>query len=185
MVNQNNTSTGRAAASESKATSAQNLVDAMGINRGSIYATFGSKRELYLRALERYLERDRATLTALLKAGPDLRASLGRLLSSYAERLVADPERKGCFFVNACAELGPGDDLLARRLQAEIDGQQDLLRGAIKAAQARGELSDSSDPDSLASFLVGAIHGLRTVGKVTGDRERLQQMSVMIVKALS
>ena len=157
-------------------TSAQDLVDAMGINRGSLYATFGSKRELYLRALERYLERDRGILADALAGDRPVRESLGRLLRGYADQLVADPLRRGCFLVNACAELTPGDPELSGRVSEEIAAQQALLEDALRAARARGELGPDRDPAALAAYLVGLVQGLRVVGKATGDRDRLERI---------
>lgn len=165
--------------------SAQDLVDAMGINRGSLYATFGGKRNLYLQALERYLERDRQILAAGLQTGDGVRDALARLLRGYADRLVADPERKGCFFVNACVEADRRDDMLMSRLQAEIDAQQALLRAFFEDARACGEIEASVDADARAAFLVGAIHGLRTVGPVTADPDRLERMISVILDAVA
>lgn len=163
--------------------SAQNLVEAMAINRGGLYATFGRTRDLYLRALGRDLERDREMLAASLRAGEGVRDTLAELLGDYADRLVAAPRRKGCFFVNACVEADHRDDVLMRRLQAEIDAQQALLRRFLEEARARGETPASVDADSRAAFLVGAIHGLRTVGRVTADRDRLERMITVILDA--
>lgn len=167
-----------------EATSAQDLVAAMGINRGSMYATFGSKRQLYERALERYLERDRATLVAALSGGAPLRESLGRLLRSYANQLLADPEHRGCFLVNACAELTPGEPVLAARLTEELDAHQRLLEDAVRAARARDESLGSQDAESVAAFLVGVIQGLRVVGKATGDRDRLERIIELTLEAV-
>ena len=45
-----------------EATSMQDLVDCMGIGRGSIYAAFGDKRRLFMRALALYDDRHRRVL---------------------------------------------------------------------------------------------------------------------------
>ncbi|MGD9697206.1 MAG: TetR/AcrR family transcriptional regulator [Thermoleophilia bacterium] len=166
-------------------TSAQDLVDAMGINRGSLYATFGNKRRLYELALDLYLERDRATLAKTLDGEPPLRAILAQLLGRYADQLAADPERRGCFFANACAELSPDDAPLAARLTAELDAQRGLFEDAFRAARDRGEPLASRDEVQLAGFVVGALQGMRLVGKVTGDRDRLESIITLTLDAIS
>lgn len=166
------------------ATSAQDLVEAMGINRASLYDTFGSKRQLYEQALELYLQRDRAKLVEALGEDPPLIAVLGRLLRRYADQIVGDPHRRGCFLVNACAELPPDDPLLAARLTHELDTQQQILEGAFAAARDRGERLAPQGPAALAVFLVGAVQGLRILGKATGDRDRLELMIATTLAAL-
>lgn len=168
-----------------EATSAQDLVEAMGISRGSLYATFGSKRQLYLQALERYLTRDRAKLgTALAGAGEDLHAALTGLLTLYAAQLAADPERRGCFMANACAELTTRDTDVANRLAAELRIQEGMLADALLAARRRGEHIAAGDEHQLAAYLMSAILGARIIAKATPDGDHLAAILTLALNAV-
>jgi len=159
-----------------EATSAQDLVDAMQINRGSLYDTFGSKRDLYRQALERYLTRDRDRLVAVLDDARPPQDALARLLADDADSLARDPQHRGCFLANACLDLDPDDDDLRALVSAALDERRSILAEALGAAQRRGELAERADPDALAAFLVGVMQGLRLVGKTTADRRAMQQI---------
>src|SRR6266404_4009435 len=71
-----------------EATSMADLVGHLGIARASIYATFGGKRDLYLKALERYLQtRNPNPVDLLSQPGPALPA-IRALIEAYAGRLL-------------------------------------------------------------------------------------------------
>lgn len=167
-----------------EATSAQDLVDAMGINRGSLYATFGGKRDLYIRALERYLARDRAKLSDALDQEGPLRDVLATLFARYAEQLSADPQRRGCFMANACADLTPDDDDVAAVLTEELRAQEAIVARAIRAARRRGEpVADSPNAD-LAAYLVSMLLGARVTARTTGDRRHLNRVLTIALGAV-
>ncbi len=96
-----------------EATSMQDLVAAMGIQKASLYAAFGDKHALYRAALRRYQQ---ATLdelaTHLAKAASPLAAIRG-FVDEVATHAAGKDGRRGCFCVNASSELAPSDDLIA------------------------------------------------------------------------
>ncbi|MFD5437312.1 TetR/AcrR family transcriptional regulator [Kitasatospora sp. NPDC127067] len=154
-----------------EATSMADLVERLGIARASIYATFGSKRELYLRALERYCEQsDSARLLDLSRPGPALPA-VRALVRRYA---VTDEEegRRGCFVTNTAVELAPHDPVASRRVEASLDRLETLLTAALARAAAQGELPAGRDPRTLARMLVVLLQGIRVVGKTADGAPR-------------
>lgn len=154
------------------ATSAQDLVDAMGVNRGSLYATYGSKGELYQLALRRYRSRNTTALRAALGEPGRLVDRLRVVLEDSAAHLVDDPTQRGCLLVKAAATLRPGEPA-AEEVRAALQDLRQVLAEAIHAAQTRGELPADRDPEALAAFLVTALQGLRLVGAATRDRALL------------
>lgn len=157
-----------------EATSTADLVEHLGVARASIYATFGGKRELYLKALDRYGELTNPTLLHdLAQPGPALppvRALIGR----YAAESAGDQRHKGCFVANTAVEVAPHDSEAARRVQANWLTLETALTAALLRAQAQGELADDSDPYSLARFLVVLLQGIRVTGKAGEDPARLR-----------
>ncbi len=150
-----------------EATSMQDLVDHLGVGRGSIYATFGSKHELYLLALDRYAEETgERTLDRLSQPGPVLPAVRALLEGFLAEALT---DRKGCFVTNTAVEC-PHDPPIARKVESNWDGLETLIAGALTRARGQGELAGDKDPRALARFLVIIAQGLKVMAKVPDER---------------
>ncbi|MFG3160464.1 TetR/AcrR family transcriptional regulator [Streptomyces sp. NPDC048232] len=156
-------------------TSMSDLVERLGVGRASIYATFGNKRELYLKALARYEE-------GLL---PDLLADLSRpgaalpgvrsLVRRYAAEASADELRlRGCLVTNTAAELAPHDPVAARRVERNWDQLETVLHSTLTRAAAQGELPAGRDPITLARMLLVLLQGMRVVGKASADPARLR-----------
>lgn len=164
-------------------TSAQTLVDAMGINRGSLYDTFGSKSELYRRALGRYEQRALGELKRAVE-GDEVLPALRHVLRAQAAQLADDPAGRGCFLTNACTEMASLDTAVGDLIREALDDTHDLLRRAIDRARRRGEIASDQDPSALADFLLAAMHGIRVVGKAGHDRRRLEQTIDIALSAL-
>lgn len=150
-----------------EATSMQDLVDHLEIGRGSIYATFGSKHELYLLALDRYAREsgDRA-LEHLSRPGPALPAVRALVEGFLAESLT---DRKGCFVTNTAVER-PDDRSLGRTVESSWDGLETLIAGALTRARNQGELPEGRDPRALARFLVIMAQGLKVMARIPDER---------------
>ncbi|MET8698769.1 TetR family transcriptional regulator [Kitasatospora sp. NPDC004723] len=160
-----------------EATSMADLVEHLGIARASVYATFGSKRELYLRALERYgRQQQPALLAELSQPGPVLPA-VRALVLRFAGESATDGEggrRRGCFVTNTAVELAPHDPDAARRVEANLAHLETVLTTALVRAQAQGELSEDRDPHAIARMLLVLFQGMRVIGKAGDGSARLR-----------
>ncbi|GAB2681916.1 TetR/AcrR family transcriptional regulator [Nocardia goodfellowii] len=152
-----------------EATSMQDLVEHLGLGRASLYATFGSKRELFLRAVERYVEDTRAGLLDQLSTPGSALAAVKTLVRWYAHSALADHQYKGCFMTNTAVEL-PADEDVGRLVATGLEGMETVLTTALLRARREGELPDR-DPVAVARFLVTLLQGVRVIGK-TALRER-------------
>jgi TetR/AcrR family transcriptional repressor of nem operon len=159
-----------------EATSMADLVEHLGIGRASIYATFGNKHELFLKALDRYGEMRDPQLTAeLSQPGPALPAVRATFRRFAAESTAESSRLPGCLVSNAAAELGPHDAACARRVERSWDHLETLLHSALVRAQAQGELPADRDPRALARMLLVLAQGLRIVGKASADPGRVRE----------
>jgi TetR/AcrR family transcriptional repressor of nem operon len=158
-----------------EATSMADLVEHLGIGRASLYATFGSKHELYLRALDRY---ERTGLTGIVRElsqpGPALPAVRGVVRRYAAEAADERLRLNGCMITNTAAELAPHDPAAARRVERNWDHLETLLHSALVRAQSQGELPAGRDPLTLARTLLVLMQGLRVVGKASADPARVR-----------
>lgn len=167
-----------------EATSMADLVEHLGVARASIYATFGDKHELYLKALDRYGESLHAMLfSGLSQPGPVLPA-VRALVERFACESAGEGGVRGCFVVNTAVELAPHDAPAARRVQASWDYLEAALTSALIRAQAQGELAEGKDPRALARCLLVLMQGLRVMGKAATEPERLRDAAAQVLVLL-
>ncbi|MFE4660889.1 TetR/AcrR family transcriptional regulator [Streptomyces hydrogenans] len=168
-----------------EATSMADLVEHLGIGRASIYATFGNKHELYLKALDRYLEtRDPRLVEELSAPGPALPA-VRALVRRFAAEATAEGERlRGCLVTNSAAELGPHDPVVARRVELSWEQIETLLYAALTRARAQGELLADRDPRTLSRMLLVLLQGIRVVGKASTDPARVRDAAEEALRLL-
>ncbi|ELS53039.1 TetR/AcrR family transcriptional regulator [Streptomyces viridochromogenes] len=158
-----------------EATSMADLVEHLGVGRASLYATFGNKHELYLKALDRY---ERAGFTPIVRElsqpGPALPA-VRSVVRRYATEAADEQLRlHGCLVTNTAAELAPHDRAAARQVERNWDQLETVLHSALVRAQAQGELPAGRDPLTLARMLLVLLQGLRVVGKASSDPARVR-----------
>jgi TetR/AcrR family transcriptional regulator, transcriptional repressor for nem operon len=145
--------------------STQNLVDAMGINRKSVYAEFGNKQNLYHAALDKYLcQVVPQRFTALNATDSGLQA-IFEILERFAGAVGREGPEKGCMLCNAAAETAHQDTavrLLVDRYFALI---RSSLANAFNSAKQKQELPTGFDTDiwsaSLATTLIGMFVMIR------------------------
>ncbi|MFH9722018.1 TetR/AcrR family transcriptional regulator [Streptomyces sp. NPDC017254] len=168
-----------------EATTMSDLVEHLGVGRASIYATFGNKHELYLKAMDRYLEtRDPRLVEELSAPGPALPA-VRALVRRFAAEASAEGQRlNGCFVTNSAAELGPHDTAVARRVELSWEQVETLLYAALTRARAGGELAAGRDPRALARMLLVLLQGVRVVGKVSSDPARVRDAAEQALSLL-
>jgi TetR/AcrR family transcriptional regulator, transcriptional repressor for nem operon len=157
------------------ATSVQDLVDELGVQRGSLYAAFGDKHDLYLKAVALYERENREHLEAILQEGPVLPVLRRMLLEPSA--LTGAPRhpqgRRGCLVGNTTAELVPGDDAARALAAAAYDGFIEVVTAALARAQATGEVTTSAAPEAQAWMLLLLFQGSALVARAHPDRKGL------------
>lgn len=153
--------------------SVQDLVETTGVNRASLYATFGDKRSLYLRSLARYRERIVPGRMAILERPgasiPEIRAYFEALVAD----LVADASRKGCLMVNCAVEMAAEDPEIAARISSHFHHLEYALHAALQNAAECGEITREDRVRSYARLLVACAQGLAVLGKSQPRRELL------------
>lgn len=167
-----------------EATSMTDLVEHLGIARASIYATFGGKHDLYVLALDRYVQaRDPGLVDRLSQPGPVLPA-VRALIEDYADDSACGERRWGCMVVNAAVELMPHDPQAARRVEASWATLETALTSALTRARAQGEIAPEKDPRALARFLLVLLQGMRVLGRAQPDPGRIRDAATHALSAL-
>ncbi len=142
------------------ATSTDDLMEAMGIGRGSFYNTFGSKRKVYLRTLDRYLDllEEGGPYRMLREMEPGGEALQG-LLGSYLDSVASEQGAHGCYFVHVAKEHRGEDPEVQKAIRAGIARMRKILTEHMKVAQEQGILPDHIDPSQAALLMMAVAWG--------------------------
>ncbi|MDN8589343.1 TetR/AcrR family transcriptional regulator [Paenibacillus sp. 11B] len=158
-----------------EATSLSDLTTAMGIQRPSLYAAFGDKKELFETALRRYTTLHAAQVRSRLQHTSSVKEAFRALFEHIgAEGDVTDP-RHGCFCINTMVELAPHDPKLAVLTREHQMYLAAIFKETIERGQETGELSDDLDAIALSKSLVVSMIGLTVMMKSEPDRSFVQQ----------
>jgi len=156
-------------------TSLDDLVEATGMNRPSLYAAFGDKRDLYLKTLEHYRDESRALARAALADDPPLRVLLKRFYDKALELYLADGPR-GCYSIGTAATVAAVDDGVRAFLADSMRTTDSFLTHQIGKARERGELTPGADPAALGYLATATLHTLAIRARAGLPRKELNAL---------
>jgi TetR/AcrR family transcriptional regulator, transcriptional repressor for nem operon len=151
-----------------EATSIDDLVQATGIGRGSLYGTFGDKRQLFLAALDQYWNTVGMEMFAEL-SDPDARHAIERMFDALIRRASNPKFPRGCLFTNTSLECPTCGEEIARKIAENMGQQETAIYQVLRRAQADGTLSQTQDARALARFFLGVAWGINAVNKSVAD----------------
>lgn len=165
-----------------EATSIEDLVEGTGVNRASLYGTFGDKKTIFLQAFGQYVQSGTiARLDAAVQAGsvrPALEALFDRLISRAAEGRCI-----GCFITNTVTEFGSRDPEILEQARMALAGIENALDRLLRRGQQTGEVPVEADARARARHLLAAMQGLQVISKVNPDLRALRQIADQAVTA--
>lgn len=143
------------------ATSLDNLSEAMGINRPSLYGTFGDKRDLFLKAYERYRKEMAAEFAPAFDPNLSLRATLEKIYAKAIDvYLAGDNGPRGCFTVMTATSEAMADPEIRALVQKALGTAQRLLTVRFEVAVKNGELPATADVQMLSQIAATTIEAL-------------------------
>ena len=157
-------------------TSIKNLVEATGLQPGSIYSAFGDKRGLFLASIDGYFEDMKRMIFTMLHTDQTAIVRIETFFNRLVNDSVTDEHRKGCFLVNTLLEIPVDDQEINSRLQAMFGEVENEFRDVLKEHIASGEYASTQSPEELARFLVAGIYGLRVFNKTQPDISALKSI---------
>ena len=166
------------------ATSIQDLVDTMKINRASIYDTWGDKHNLYLAALKRYRQKSSSWFLTQLRTEQSALDIIRNFIYATIKASVHDEHRKGCFMVNASTELCNQDTDVQKIILENRTTMEKVLSELITEGQQSGEITIKHSSDSLARFLFNTISGLRVLSTGSITEKELNEVVEVTLSAL-
>ena len=163
-----------------EATSMSDLVEATGIQRGSIYAAFESKRALFLRVLRQYDETYRADYLAETARRYAPKDAIIETFKGASRNTGRSGTPAGCLLVNSALELSPHDPEIRDFIDGCLREVEDFFCSCIKAAQREGTIVQSLAPRPTAQALLGLFLGLRVL---TRGKPRKASLEAIIEQA--
>jgi len=146
-----------------EATSMSDLVEATGINRGSIYAAFTNKRRLFIEALRHYDKVHRADHLARIAQQHAPKDAIIAAFEDAAKNTGQDGTPGGCLLVNTVLELSPHDGEVRDLADACLQEVEEFFYSMIVAAKREGTVKRSTAPRKTAQALLGLFLGLRVL----------------------
>jgi len=157
------------------ATSLDDLSEATGMNRPSLYGAFGDKRELYIKSYQRYREDARAAMSAIFREEMPVRQRLERIFASALNiYLSGETGPRGCFTVVTAASEAVGDPEIRAMV---LDGLAELdkaFANCFRRAREQGELPESADPAVLAQVASATVHTIAIRSRARVPRKELE-----------
>ncbi|MDX1959782.1 MAG: TetR/AcrR family transcriptional regulator [Leptospiraceae bacterium] len=166
------------------ATSIDDLVHELGINRSSIYHCYGGKKELFFKALEQFKNQSFSKIKANFENTTSIKKSFLRLFESTIDFLNRDKSRNGCLLINTITELVPEDKELELFLQKNKMETEKLFIEMIEKGIQTGEFKNCKNPEGLGQILFTIHSGLGVIykfpNKVDYKKNLLQQIEKLL-----
>jgi len=155
-------------------TSLSDLTSATGLGKGSLYATFGGKEQLFVACLHHYADTVASRLLAALHTHPDdPHRALAALFAAVLDRLADPDQPSGCLISDTAAECAALPVAVQETVRAQLDAQVDAVTAVLAAGRARGLLPHGA-PDRLADFFVAVSQALALLHRAGTPVERLR-----------
>ena len=158
------------------------LTAAMGINRPSLYAAFGSKEELFRKALDRYVEGPAAFVREALNE-PTARAVAERLLGGTIDLVTDRRNPRGCLIVQGALACGETAESVRREVAARRVAGEVAVRQRFERARADGDLPAEADAADLARYVVTVMRGMAVQAAGGASREDLRRVAELALRA--
>lgn len=159
-------------------TTPQKLVEATGLSRSSLYATFGDKKGLFLAALDLYVEEQRSFLTQLLAEG-SLREGLERLYQLMVDNMRPDGGGMTCLVVSSLLEIPAEDDETIARIARGQAQMTAVYEDRFQRAIDEGELDGTRTARELACFIAIVNNGIQVAARADASEGELRSISRM------
>src|SRR5688572_27796992 len=167
-----------------EATSTEDLLDGMKINKGSLYHAFGSKKELFSRCLDFFASHSLKAIETKLK---EAKSPVEGIRNFFLELATANNQahQNGCFMGNSLAELANIDKQLKEKAVANLMAMENLFYEYIEAAKKSKELKTKEDARILARYLITLWNGINITRRMYPKKELLEPLIKMQLAVLN
>jgi len=162
--------------------SIEDLSHASGLNRSSLYNSFGNKEAIFKSVLKHYQEQySKHRLERILVTRPVKKAFEEFFLSLIRSE---QNRRLGCLLVNTSIELSPHNSEIDLELQKAFSKVESVFYTVLKNAQKNNEIDGKRDIRQIAKYLLNNVHGLRVSARAGSSEKDLKQIVNIILETI-
>jgi len=165
-------------------TSMQDLVDATGLNRSSIYNSFGSKLQLFLEVLAHYQSVGKKQINKKIINSHNASETLKGIFDIYLQDILSDQDLKGCLIVNCTSEMANQEPTLKSFMEKNQVQVIAMLEDVVHNGQMQKIFNEHQTATQYALYLYSSIQGLRMTGILNTNKEELENLIKNILKIL-
>jgi len=156
-------------------TSIQNIVDASGLNRSSLYNSFGDKYQLFTESLGYYCEHVQSvSLSDVEKLTP--KNALKKIFEGVLSAINDKMNHKGCFLTNSTAELAAHDTRINHFLHDNMENVTSLFGDILENGIKMGDFNENLDVRETALYLFSSIQGIRVTGMLIQSKKEMKEL---------
>lgn len=156
-----------------KSTSTEDLLQAMNINKGSLYNSFGSKRDLFIKVQQYYSDNYLDSFSRQLDESNDAITLIKNSFLDIVTKGTHATFMKGCFLGNTILEQASMDEELKKMAADTLKKMENLYFKHIKQAQASKQLATKEDPRTLARHLTNLWNGIHISARMYSSSKEL------------
>lgn len=160
------------------ATTMNDLVDTMQINRSSLYLAYGNKHDLFLKSLSNYIQKKDKQYTQAAKKSEEPLEAIRNVIYSVFESALQD---NNCLFTNSVFELALTDKDVSEILQKQTLKAVALFDKLLKQAQAEGSFAADKNTLTLAHFLVSGLVSIYNTHILFNDAKLTKQTTEILM----
>lgn len=164
--------------------STADLVDALGVNRKSMYAEFGSKQGLFEASLGHYAKHHLTRTLAQLEADDAAAEAIVASFTNYGRSAEESFRGLGCLLCNTAVERGALDPGSAKHVQAYLERLTKAFRAALQNAEDGGEIAAGQDLDELAAFFTMGLIGVAALVRAEAPASEVQAACRVVTRLL-
>ena len=167
-----------------QATSLSDLIAATGVNKGSFYNAFGSKKQLFIRSLLKYEKEQRKDVLSQLELLAEPIEAISTLFDSVIEQGSTDKERKGCFLVNTALDLPNHDEDTRSTVTTGLKGTEEFFKKQVELGISKSLIPQTVDPVLTSKGLLTLLIGLRVLSRGVYDQQDLINIKTQALNLL-
>ena len=164
-----------------EATSLADLLQAIGINKGSFYNAFGSKKKLFTQSLLKYEREQRRDILAELELLEDPVLAINKFFDALIEQSLTDKDKKGCFLVNTALDLPNHDSDIAKAIKKGLKDTESFFERQITLGMQTGSIPEHVNPEVGAKGLLTLLVGLRVLARGVFDQNSLTAIKIQAI----
>ena len=167
-----------------EAADTETLAQAMGVTKPSIYAAFGSKEQLFVKALQRYGQRVRDAMCGAFSCAPSVREGIEAFLAKVAEDVSGAQNPSGCLHACVAVQSAEAMEPVREVLAAGFAARDKVLEDFLRAGVARGELPADFPVERRAKLMVDLMHSLALRARSGAGLDELRACAATAAEAV-